>query len=145
MNQQQFTNMFNQFAKGSKGPSMGGMVLFGLGYLALNSYYYGTSSLTQLMSVTMPSNLTSFQTLSPHKSTEKASTSNYPSSNNLSSIMSRPEKMKSLLKLLTETCKASSYQSEFFSIRKSINLMLSTKTLAKTMNRKFCLLSATKS
>ena len=42
MNQQQFKKFFDQFAKNSKGPSMGGVVLFGLGYLALKSYYYGT-------------------------------------------------------------------------------------------------------
>jgi len=41
MNQQQFKKIFDQFSKGSKLPSLGGALLFGLGYLALDSYFYG--------------------------------------------------------------------------------------------------------
>ena len=42
MKNEQFRQMFNKFSKGS---SIGSALLFGLGYLALNSYYYGTACL----------------------------------------------------------------------------------------------------
>ncbi len=38
-------NLMNQFNKYLKGASLGSFFLVGLGYLALNSYYYGTSQL----------------------------------------------------------------------------------------------------
>lgn len=41
MNSQQFGKQFQNFQKGFKGPSLGGALLFGLGFLAFNSYYYG--------------------------------------------------------------------------------------------------------
>ncbi len=38
-------NLMNQFNKYMKGASLGSFVLLGLGYLALNSYYYGIKEL----------------------------------------------------------------------------------------------------
>lgn len=38
-------NTLNQFNKFFKGASLGSFVLVGLGYLALNSYYYGIKEL----------------------------------------------------------------------------------------------------
>ena len=42
MDQKSFNKAYQQFQKGFKGPSIGGALLMGLGFLALNSYYYGT-------------------------------------------------------------------------------------------------------
>ena len=41
-----FKNIVDKFPKGA---SFGGVFLFGLGFLALNSYYYGTFMLIQSM------------------------------------------------------------------------------------------------
>jgi hypothetical protein len=41
MNTNEMKGMFNKFFKGA---SIGSFVLLGLGYLALNSYYYGKSA-----------------------------------------------------------------------------------------------------
>jgi len=42
MDKNAFNNPFKIFQKGFKGPSIGGVLLAGLGFIALNSYYYGT-------------------------------------------------------------------------------------------------------
>ena len=42
MDKNAFGNAFKNFQKGFKGPSIGGALLMGLGFIALNSYYYGT-------------------------------------------------------------------------------------------------------
>jgi len=56
------TNNINaNFGKFFKGASLGSFLLFGMGYLALNSYYYGKYYTTQLMLVTMPLNSINFQ------------------------------------------------------------------------------------
>jgi hypothetical protein len=49
------TKLNNFFSKYLKGASMGSFLLVGLGYLALNSYYYGTPLTTQSMWATTPS------------------------------------------------------------------------------------------
>jgi hypothetical protein len=67
------TNLNQLFSKYLKGASLGSFVLAGLGYLALNSYYYGTAHPMQSTSVTTPSSSINFSD-SPHRSTEKATT-----------------------------------------------------------------------
>lgn len=52
MNNPNLKNVFNKFLGGA---SLSSVLLFGFGYLALNSYYYGTSAATQSMSATTPS------------------------------------------------------------------------------------------
>jgi hypothetical protein len=145
MNQQQFRNAWSQFSKGSKGPSLGGVLLFGLGYLALNSYYYGTLAPIQLISATTQSSSTNSLAPSPQSSTAKVSTSRSPSLKHPSSTMCRPEKTKFLQRLPTETCKASSSPSEYSSTLKSISWTSSTATLGKIMSRRSSQPSATRS
>lgn len=103
MNPNQFNKMFQNF---SKGVSLGSIALFGLGYLALNSYYYGIAYLIQLMSDTTLSNLTNSPRLFRPKFTEKAIISKFLSSRLPSSIMYKLERTKFSQKLLIETCKA---------------------------------------
>lgn len=43
---QNLNQVFNKYLKGA---SLGSFLLAGLGYLALNSYYYGTDAPIQLM------------------------------------------------------------------------------------------------
>ena len=108
MNQQQFNNMFNKFFKGA---SAGSLLLLGLGYLALNSYYYGKTNPIQLMSGTMLLSSTSFPVVSPLKYSEKASILKSLCSRLQLSTMFRPDKTKFSLRLPTVICKVSSYQS----------------------------------
>jgi hypothetical protein len=49
---QNLNQMFNKYFKGA---SLGSFLLAGLGYLALNSYYYGKKDGMQLMLATTPS------------------------------------------------------------------------------------------
>lgn len=142
MNANNFNNLFSKYLKGA---SLGSFLLAGLGYLALNSYYYGTHGLNQLISATMPSSSIRSQAPSAPASTARASTSRSPSSKNQSSTMCRPGRMKSLLRLPIEICKASNCQSECSSILRSTGSTPSTQGLEKIMSKKYFLLSATKS
>lgn len=107
LNQQNFNKMAGKFFKGI---SAGGALLIGLGLFAMNSYYYGTYLEMQWTSDTTPSNSTNLQESCPPTFTEKASILKSPSLKHPSFIMCKQGKMKSLLKLPTETCKASDYQ-----------------------------------
>lgn len=67
------TNLNNLLSKYFKGASMGSFLLVGLGYLALNSYYYGTLLPTQSMWATTPSSSINSSD-SPHRSTVRGIT-----------------------------------------------------------------------
>lgn len=67
------SNLNNLFAKYLKGASMGSFLLVGLGYLALNSYYYGTPPPRQSTWATTPSSSISSSD-SPRRSTARATT-----------------------------------------------------------------------
>ena len=56
----QFLNQLKGFVnKHGQSGSVGTLLLAGFGFMALNSYYYGTPWVTQLMWGTMPSSSTS--------------------------------------------------------------------------------------
>jgi hypothetical protein len=67
------SNLNQLFSKYLKGASLGSFLLAGLGYLALNSYYYGTPAPTQSMSATTPSSSISCSA-SPRRSTGRGTT-----------------------------------------------------------------------
>lgn len=141
MNANNFNNLFGKYLKGA---SMGSFLLAGLGYLALNSYYYGTHGLKQLISDTMPSSSIRSPAPSAPASTARASTSSSPCSKNQSSTTSRPGRMKSLRKLPIEICRASNCQSEYSSTLRSTGSTLSTRGLERITSKRYSLLSAMK-
>lgn len=69
--------------------------------------------------------------------TEKVITLNSPSSKHQLSLTFKPEKMKSELKLLTETCNLLNFQSKFFSIQKSIIFTVFILNWAKITTKKY--------
>ncbi len=141
MNHNQFNKMFHNF---SKGMSLGSIALFGLGYLALNSYYYGIIYTIQLMLDTTLSSLTNSPRFSHLRSTEKDIISKFLSSRLLSFTMYKLVKTKFLLKLLIVICKALSFQFVSFSTLRWVNFTLSMLVWDLTINKKCCLLYVTK-
>lgn len=69
--------------------------------------------------------------------TEKVTTLNFPSSKHQLSSTFKPEKTKSELKLLTETCNSLNFQSKFFSIQKSIIFTVFILNWAKITTKKY--------
>lgn len=81
MNTKQFKDAFKN-SKFNMKMGLGPLLLAGLGFLALKSYYYGISDIMQSMWDTTPSNSTNCRAHSPLKSTDKDSISRFLSLNN---------------------------------------------------------------